>query len=154
MNKKDKKLEYISVPTYIEKAVKKLLKLKSNEKELMLQLKDYMLTHDISLDTPLHLLKYIPEDEVDPNQMKMNFETGKVEKNEKRYLSSIIKTFKNRIVCIELTNENCSCNGDVYINIEIDSGTDGIRLPVFKYGTMYKNMKFGREYTLKELGLD
>ncbi len=81
MNKKDKKLEYISVPTYIEKAIKKLLKLKSNEKELMLQLKDYMLTHDISLDTPLHLLKYIPEDEVDPNQMKMNFETGKVEKN-------------------------------------------------------------------------
>ena len=81
MNKKDKKLEYINVPTYIEKAVKKLLKLKNNERELMLQLKDYMLTHDISLDTPLQLLKHIPEDEVDQNQMKMNFETGKVEKN-------------------------------------------------------------------------
>ena len=77
-----------------------------------------------------------------------------LEKNEKRYLNSIIKPFKNRIACIELTNVNCGCNGDVYIKIEIDSDTDGIRLPAFKYGTMYKNMKFGREYTLEELGLD
>lgn len=71
----EKNAKYINVPTYIEKAVKKLLKLKNNEKELMLQLKDYMLTHNISLDTPLQLLKYIPEEEVNPNQMKMNFES-------------------------------------------------------------------------------
>lgn len=77
-----------------------------------------------------------------------------LEKNEKKYLSSIIKPFKNRIACIELTNENCGCNGDVYINIEIDSGTDGIHLPVFKYGTMYKNMEIDKAYTLQELGLD
>ena len=56
----EKNAKYINVPTYIEKAVKKLLKLKNNEKELMLQLKDYMLTHNISLDTPLQPLKYIP----------------------------------------------------------------------------------------------
>ncbi len=71
----EKNAKYINVPTYIEKAVKKLLKLKNNEKELMLQLKEYMLTHNISLDTPLQLLKYIPEEEVNPNQMKMNFES-------------------------------------------------------------------------------
>ncbi len=75
MNIEEKEAKYINVPTYIEKAVKKLLKLKNNEKELMLQLKDYMLTHNISLDTPLQLLKYMPEEEVNPNQMKMNFES-------------------------------------------------------------------------------
>lgn len=71
----EKNAKYINVPTYIEKTVKKLLKLKNNENELMLQLKDYMLTHNISLDTPLQLLKYIPEEKVNPNQMKMNFES-------------------------------------------------------------------------------
>lgn len=81
-------------------------------------------------------------------------EQGILEKAEKRYLRSVIKPFKNRIAFIELTNENCICNGDVYINIEIDNGIDGIQLPVFKYGTMYKNMKYGRQYTLEELGLD
>lgn len=76
---KNKEMEYVNVPTYIEKTVKKLFKLKNNEKELLLQIKDYMTTHNISLETPLQMLKYIPEEEVDPNQMKINFETEEVE---------------------------------------------------------------------------
>lgn len=76
----DRDMEYISVPTYIEKAVKKLFKLKNTERELAMQIKDYMSTHDIPIDTPLQLLKYIPKEEVDPNQMKINFETGELEK--------------------------------------------------------------------------
>lgn len=78
----DKEMEYVSVPTYIEKAVKKLFKLKNTEKELAMQIKDYMATHDIPLNTPLQLLKYIPKEDVDPNQMKINFETGEVEQND------------------------------------------------------------------------
>ena len=77
----DKEMEYINVPTYIEKAVKKLFKLKNTEKELAMQIKDYMSTHDIPLETPLQLLKYIPKENVDENQMKINFETGEVEQN-------------------------------------------------------------------------
>lgn len=80
--KKNKEMEYVNVPTYIEKAVKKLFKLKTNEKELMDQVKDYMTTHSIPLETPLQLLKYIPKEEVDPNQMQMNFETSEVEQND------------------------------------------------------------------------
>lgn len=72
MENKEKDLEYYNVPTYIEKAVKKLFKLKNHEKELALQIKDYMTTHNIPTDTPLHLLKYIPQDEVDPNQMQLD----------------------------------------------------------------------------------
>lgn len=77
----DKEMEYVNVPTYIEKAVKKLFKLKNTEKELAMQIKDYMSTHDIPLETPLQLLKYIPKENVDGNQMKINFETGEVEQN-------------------------------------------------------------------------
>lgn len=76
---KNKEMEYVNIPTYIEKAVKKLFKLKNNEKELLAQIKDYMTTHNIPLETPLQMLKYIPEEEVDPNQMKINFETEEVE---------------------------------------------------------------------------
>lgn len=75
-------LEYVNVPTYIEKAVKKLFKLKNTEKELAMQIKDYMSTHDIPEETPLQLLKFIPKDEVDPNQMKLDFETGEVLNND------------------------------------------------------------------------
>lgn len=77
----DKEMEYVNVPTYIEKAVKKLFKLKNTEKELAMQIKDYMSTHDIPLETPLQLLKYIPKENVDENQMKINFETGEFEQN-------------------------------------------------------------------------
>lgn len=78
----DKEIEYVNVPTYIEKAVKKLFKLKNTEKELAMQIKDYMSTHDIPLDTPLQLLKYIPKEDVNPNQMKINFATCDIEQNE------------------------------------------------------------------------
>lgn len=77
MDNKERDLEYYNVPTYIEKAVKKLFKLKNHEKELALQIKDYMTTHNIPTDTPLHLLKYIPQDEVDPNQMQLDFDSLK-----------------------------------------------------------------------------
>lgn len=77
----DKEMEYVNVPTYIEKAVKKLFKLKNAEKELAMQIKDYMATHDIPSETPLQLLKYIPKENVDPNQMKIDFETGGVIQN-------------------------------------------------------------------------
>lgn len=77
MNNQEKKLEHYNVPTYIEKAVKKLFKLKAHEKELALQIKDYMATHNIPIDTPLQLLKHIPQDEVDPNQMQLDFDNLK-----------------------------------------------------------------------------
>lgn len=73
---------------------------------------------------------------------------------EKEYLSAIIRPFKNRVKNIhkvELAN-------DEYIRIEIPGFCDGIddsvSLPCFKKRTMYKGMELGKNYTLKELGLD
>ena len=80
MNEEETK--YYNVPTYIEKAIKKMFKIRKNMQELTLQVKDYMETHDIPADTPLELLKYFPKEDVDPNQMKINFETGEVEQND------------------------------------------------------------------------
>lgn len=68
----NKEKEYYNVPIYIEKAIKKLFKLRKNQQELYLQVKDYMETHDIPTDAPLDLLKYFPQEEVDPNQMKLD----------------------------------------------------------------------------------
>lgn len=75
---KETEMEYINVPTYIEKSVKKLFKLKNTEKELVMQIKDFMTTHNIPTTTPLQLLKNIPVEEVNPNQMKLDMETGEV----------------------------------------------------------------------------
>lgn len=72
MNNVENESEYVNVPIYIEKAIKKLFKLNAQTKELALQIKDYMQTHDIPTNTPLQLLKYIPLDDVDPNQMKLD----------------------------------------------------------------------------------
>lgn len=74
----DREMEYVNVPTYIEKSVKKLFKIKNQEKELVAQIKDYMDTHNIPSDTPLQLLKNIPKDDVDPNQMSIDLDTGEV----------------------------------------------------------------------------
>lgn len=68
----EKNKDVYNVPSYIEKAIKKLFKLKQQGKELSIQIKDYMLTHDIPEDTPLHLLQNVPEEEVDPNQISFD----------------------------------------------------------------------------------
>ena len=72
MNSKDS--EYFNVPTYIEKAIKKLFKVKETERELINQIKDFMETHNIPSNTPLSFLKHFPEEEVVEGQMKLEVE--------------------------------------------------------------------------------
>lgn len=69
---------------------------------------------------------------------------------EKEYLSAVIKPFKKIITGIVV---NDILIGEPYLSIKV-KGNDEITFPCFKKGTMYKNMKTNREYTLKELGLD
>lgn len=117
----DKEMEYVNVPTYIEKAVKKLFKLKNTEKELAMQIKDYMSTHDIPLETPLQLLKYIPKENVDENQMKINFETGKVEQKGKNINEKLeLLYFNTPIEAQRLCYEINSVYGDDFIVKEVN----------------------------------
>ena len=72
---------------------------------------------------------------------------------EKRYLSSIIRPFKDQVIAIAKR----SANYGEFIDIMIDEGEIGdcgnIYLPYFKPYSMYKGMKVNREYTLDQLGL-
>lgn len=79
-----------------------------------------------------------------------------LDKEEKEYLSVVIKPFRNRVESIQKK----SYRESEYIKINIKPKTqnnssliDDILLPYFKQGTMYKGMKVQKEYTLKELGL-
>ena len=72
---------------------------------------------------------------------------------EKRYLTNIIKPFKDQVIAIAKR----SANYGEFIDIMIDEGEIGdcgnIYLPYFKPDSMYKGMKVNREYTLDQLGL-
>ena len=78
---------------------------------------------------------------------------------EKKYLSNIIKPFRNKVIGI--TKYDYSTNGE-YIHIKLKRTIspvdyfiplECIDLPVFKRGIMYKGMELDREYSLKELEL-
>lgn len=72
---------------------------------------------------------------------------------EKRYLTNIIKPFKDQVIAIAKR----SANYGEFIDIMIDEGDIGdcgnIYLPYFKPNSMYKGMKVNREYTLDQLEL-
>ena len=67
---------------------------------------------------------------------------------EKRYLSAVIRPFRDRVKYIEKID--CAC--EEYI-IYIQLNKDWAFLPRFRTGTMYKGMKPDHAYTLEELGL-
>lgn len=72
---------------------------------------------------------------------------------EKKYLSAVIKPFRDRVVSISKRILKRTLAERSYIEINIDNGEDNISLPYFEKGTMYKNMERNKEYTLEELGL-
>ena len=74
---------------------------------------------------------------------------------ERKYLSSVIRPFRDRIEFIRKREMDIG-DGAQYINIVYSSeydDDDNFCLPYFKKDTMYKNMKLNKEYTLEELGL-
>ena len=68
---------------------------------------------------------------------------------EKRYLSDVIRPFRDKVKYIKKDSSDCAINE--YISIILNE--DNLFLPDFKKDTMYKGMKPGKRYTLKELGL-
>ena len=68
---------------------------------------------------------------------------------EKAYLSAVIKPFRNKVECIV---KHMVSTKKEFLIIGLYNDAD-IMLPSFIKETMYKGMKLGKEYTLKELGL-
>lgn len=71
-----------------------------------------------------------------------------LDKEEKRYLKNVTRPFKNKIKTIK---KKYFCREREYILIE--TSDSNMTFPLFKEGTMYKNMEQNRKYTLEELGL-
>lgn len=74
-----------------------------------------------------------------------------LDESEKRYLSNVIKPFRNQVTSI---SKKLGDYGE-FIDIEIKEAeySDGIYLPYFKPNSMYKGMEEYNNYTLEELGL-
>ena len=70
-----------------------------------------------------------------------------LDETEKRYLSNVIKPFRDKVKAIKKKSYSRE-----FIRIYIKED-EPIILPYFEKGTMYKGMKENKEYTLKELGL-
>lgn len=69
---------------------------------------------------------------------------------ERRYLSAVIRPFKDRVGSICKTFYTSEYQ---HIYIVLRDCDYNMYLPIFKKGTMYKGMEFGRSYSLEELGL-
>lgn len=76
-------------------------------------------------------------------------------KEEKEYLSYVIKPFRNEVISIEKI-DSLLYNDEAFLQITTESKKRGklrIVFPYFSKNTMYKNMKTAYTYSLEELGL-
>ena len=76
------------------------------------------------------------------------YEEPVLDEVERKYLSDVIKPFGHRVSYIVKR-----MNGSGYYIAIILNNFDVMNLPYFTRNTMYKGMKVGRQYKLKELGL-
>lgn len=74
-----------------------------------------------------------------------------LDKEEKEYLSAVIKPFRNKVLGISKTRGIFE-EKEESIVIALKTG-ENIPFPYFKTNTMYKKMELSRLYTLEELGL-
>ena len=75
-----------------------------------------------------------------------------LEKDERAYLSNVIKPFKDSVKYIEKegnSNDKLSAKIVIYYG----SFSSAIYLPPFNIRLMYKGMELNKKYTLEELGL-
>ena len=79
-----------------------------------------------------------------------------LDEEEKKYLSAVIKPFRDRVVYIRKVKTG-ECNQFISIKVKRydydEDSNEYIDLPYFRENTMYVNMEVGKEYSLKELGL-
>ena len=73
---------------------------------------------------------------------------------ERKYLSGVIRPFRDRVVGIYKYNSVLSNYEEIAIDTCADYNCNHMtHLPPFKIGLMYKNMELNKEYTLDDLNL-
>ena len=73
-----------------------------------------------------------------------------LDKEEKEYLSAVIRPFKNKITYISKKQSQFESGREIIV---IYTNMRGGCLPSFRENTMYKGMELNKNYTLEELGL-
>ena len=86
------------------------------------------------------------------------YEEDILDEEEKKYLSVVIKPFRDQVIYIKKIDVYLGCNKYCeYILGELsnkdDDVVDTFALPYFPKGSMYKGMEKDKKYTLEELGL-
>ena len=81
-----------------------------------------------------------------------------LDEEEKKYLSAVIKPFRDRVIYIKKIDLHLGCKKDCeYIFGRLGGNeydvVDTFSLPYFPKGSMYKGMETNKKYTLEELGL-
>ena len=72
---------------------------------------------------------------------------------EKRYLSAVIRPFRNQIISIYKEQFGFNHESIIIEYYDFDRSQSTLCLPQFEKGSMYNGMEPGRRYTLEELGL-
>lgn len=72
---------------------------------------------------------------------------------EKKYLSNIIKPFRNKVKWIKKYSSPTENFEYIRISYQDHNYSNVLNFPDFEAGTMYRGMKLDKLYTLKELGL-
>ena len=95
---------------------------------------------------------YIPFEDALKRWLDMEHDEKILNDAEKKYLSAVVKPFRDRVdsICKINTLERY---GSERIDICFTDESVDMALPIFESGTMYKGMDLGKEYTLEELGL-
>lgn len=83
------------------------------------------------------------------NWLEQEYKPPILDDVEKAYLSAVIKPFRKDVKSITKQENNMKYE---WLRILIEDN-EPLLLPGFEKGTMYKGMRIGERYTLKELGL-
>ena len=78
-----------------------------------------------------------------------------LDKEEKEYLSAVIRPFRKRVISLTKTSgiETKYEELEIVVKLPDKPSKTCVRLPYFKKDTMYKGMELDKDYTLKDLGL-
>ena len=106
----------------------------------------------MSLNDKILVRGFIPYEDVLKRWLDMEHEENILSDAEKKYLSAVIKPFRDRVnyICKVNTLERY---GTQRIDIGFTDESVDMELPIFESGTMYKGMKLGHSYKPEELGL-
>ena len=83
------------------------------------------------------------------NWLEAEYKESILDEKEREYLKAVIRPWRDKVKSI---SKEKFFKGDQYIAIRLKTD-EGVYLPTFQQGTMYKGMELNKDYTLEDLGL-